>query len=128
MQRMRLILGSLLPAVWLLASGYAGVDTLSGYAGGCCVVSILSAQAGQRLPVPGSCAFDESARSWSRRHLLDSGAESFPPPLEASDPASPRLLVGALRAQVSEDSLALAQSWQFFWRAASAPRAPSLVS
>jgi hypothetical protein len=69
----------------------------------------------------------QTARRWSRRVNMASGAEEFVSPATTtqscfglSDQTEsadfPRLTTG------------LAQCWQFLWRTALAPRAPSLVS
>ena len=128
MDRIRVMLGSLLPALWLSASGYCLLDAISDYEGDRQGTSIFATRPGNRLPLQGSCSCEHSARCWSRRAWAHSGPDGFPQFLAASDWAHPGLLLGDVPLTLSEGPLGLAQCWQFHWRTASAPRAPSSVS
>jgi hypothetical protein len=128
MNRIRVMLGSLLPALWLLATGHSFLDSISEYAGDRHVASIFATRQGNRLPIQGSCSFEQSARCWSRRVWVHSGPNGFPPFLSASDWALPGLLQVDVALTLSDGPLGLAKCWQFHWRTALGPRAPSSVS
>ena len=128
MDRIRVMLGSLLPALWLSASGYCLLDAISDYEGDRHVACVSSTRPGHHLPLQGSCSCEQSARCWSRRAWAHSGPDGVSPFLAASDWAHPRLLLGDVPLTLSEVPLGLAQCWQFHWRTALAPRAPSSVS
>jgi hypothetical protein len=128
MSRMRVMLGSLLPALWLSATGYCLLDSISEYAGDRRVVSIFATRPGNRLPLQGSSSFEQSARCWSRRVWVHSGPDGFPPFLAASDWALPGLLQADVSLALSDGPLGLAKCWQFHWRTALESRAPSSVS
>jgi hypothetical protein len=128
MNRMRIMLGSLLPAMWLAASGHYDSGSIGACAGYSCFASLLAAQPGQKLPIQAGCAFRQLVRSASRRLGLPSGGDDVPPFM-----AAPGLSLPGLRhAQAAHDLpsalFGLANSWQFHWRTALEPRAPSLVS
>ena len=122
------MLGSLLPAFWLLATGYCLLGSISDYAGDRQVASILATQQGNRFPIQGSCSFEQSARCWSRRVWVQSGPDGFPLFLAASDWALPSLLQAEVPRTLSDGPLGLAKCWQFYWRTALEQRAPSSVS
>ena len=127
MNRIKVMLGSLLPALWLSATGYCFLDSISEYTGDRYVASILATRQGNRLPVQGSCSFDQSARCWSRR-LWHSGPNGLPPFLAGSDLVLPGLLQADIPLTLSDGPFGLAKCWQFYWRTALEPRAPSSVS
>ena len=122
------MLGFLLPALWMLATGYCFLYSMSEHAGDRYGASILAAHPGNRLPVQAGCSFEQSARCWSRRDWVDSGPDGFPPFLAVSDWALPSLLQGAVPSTLPDGPLGLAKVWQFRWRTALEPRAPSSVS
>lgn len=127
MDRLRYMVGPLLPALWLLANGYCFADSPSDGVGERCVDSILATRQGNRVPIQGSCSFDQSARCWSRR-LWHSGPNGLPPFLAGSDLVLPYLLQVDHSPALSDGPFGLAKSWQFYWRTALEPRAPSSVS
>jgi hypothetical protein len=127
MDRLRYMVGPLLPALWLLANGYCFADSPSDGVGDRGVDSILATRQGNRVPIQGSCSFDQSARCWSRR-LWHSGPNGLPPFLAGSDLVLPGLLLVDLPPALSDGPFGLAKSWQFYWRTALEPRAPSSVS
>ena len=122
------MLGSLLPALWLLATGHCSADSITGCVGGPWVLSFSADRQGQPLPIPGNCSFDPSARCWNRRIWVYSGPEGAPPFLVASDLAPSRLSLADLPFDFGEGFPGLARCWQFYWRTASEPRAPSFIS
>jgi hypothetical protein len=122
------MLGSLLPALWLSATGYCLLDSISDYEGDRHVASIFATPQGNRLPIQGNCSFEQSARCWSRRVWVHSGPDGFPLFLAASDLALPGLWRADVPLTLSDGPLGLAKCWQFHWRTALEPRAPSSVS
>jgi len=122
------MLGSLLPALWLSASGYCMLDSVSDCAGDRHFASTFATRTGNRLPIQGGCSFEQSARCWSRRVWVHSGPDGFPLFLAASDWALPSLLQADGPLTLCDGPLGLAKCWQFHWRTALEPRAPSSVS
>ncbi len=129
MRRTGIIVGSLLPVLWLLATGDSCLELMGDCGGGCCVASILAAQHGNRLPIQSSDgSFEKSARSWNRRPWIHSGPDGFLPFVTATHAELPVYSQVATLVSFSGVPLHLAKTWQFSWRTALEPRAPSLVS
>jgi hypothetical protein len=128
MSRIRVMLGWLLSVLLLLATGYCFLESLSEHAGDRQVASVSATQPGTRFPIQGSCSFEQLARCWNRRVWIHSGPDGFPVFLAASDLALPSLLQADCPLTICEGPLGLAKSWQFHWRTALEPRAPSSVS
>jgi hypothetical protein len=128
MNRIKVMLGSLLPALWLSATGYCWLDSISDYEDDRYVASIFATRPGNRFPIQGSGSFEQSARCWSRRVWVHSGPDGFPPFFAASGWALPSLLRADGPLTLSDGPLGLAKCWQFHWRTALGPRAPSSVS
>jgi hypothetical protein len=122
------MLGSLLAALLLLASGYCFLESISEHAGDLQIASISATRTGNRLPLQGSGSFEQSARCWSRRAWVHSGPDGFPLFLAVSDLARPGLLQAEVPLTLFDGPLGLAKCWQFHWRTALEPRAPSSVS
>jgi len=127
MNRMRLLLGAMLPALWLLATGHCCLGSTTDFAGQRCGASTIAPHDGQRLPSPCSCSFEQLARTASRRAWVNSGFGG-PPLLVASDSAFLDCLPNEGSLRVCRFSAGLDNSWQFHWRTALDPRAPSSVS
>ena len=128
MNRFRVMLGSLLPALWLSATGYCLLDSISDYEDDRQDASIFATRPDNRLPIQGSCSFQKSVRCWSRRVGVHSGPDGFSPFLAASDWALPNSLQADVPFALLDGPLGLAKCWQFQWRTALEPRAPSSVS
>jgi hypothetical protein len=128
MDRIRVMLGSLLPAFWLSATGFCLLDSAGDLAGDRYVSSIFATRPGHRLPIQGSGSLEQSARCCSRRVWVHSGPDGFPPLLAASDWGLPGLRQADAAITLSAGPLGLANCWQFRWRTALEPRAPSAVS
>jgi len=128
MEQVKVILVSLLPVLWLVGSEFSGSGTAI-----TCADSL-----GQTLTSPGAPdskgplrdAFvrDQSGRSLSRRLGSHSGSTGFNPAfatygceLVESEPAKQ---ISPKRGAPAD----LASSWQFYFRTALTPRAPSSVS
>jgi hypothetical protein len=120
------MLGSLLPALWLLTTGQVFPGFIGNGMGERCTVSLAAAQPVKPIPVHASDSGDPSARGWNRRVWIDPGPGYFPAFLEQTTLA-PSRISDVVRLDVSERFLELAQSWQFRWRTAPEPRAPSLI-
>ena len=129
MTRMGLIPGSLLPVLWLLAAGDLCPNSMGDCGAGCCVPLALAAPHGSRLPIQSSDgSFQKAARSWTRRPWVQSGSDGFLPFVAARSSKLPVYSKAGALFPLSDVSLRLARSWQFYWRTALEPRAPSAVS
>jgi hypothetical protein len=128
MSRARTILFSLVPALLLVGSGncFSGSISLSA-----CdpLGSILRAAGHGKQHAPGSAdSFDQAAGRWSRRINIQPGSDGFPSPvaIARSQYVLPVQTIGSCHC--ARAAVGLAQSWQFHWRTALEPRAPSSVS
>ena len=128
MDRVRIVICSLLPALWVLASGHCLADSVSGCADGCGCTSVSATEDGGQAPLPDARSFEQSARLLSRRMGMQTGWGGLwvPAAVSASGLGEPEQASAPLT--VSTDALGLARCWQFYWRTASEPRAPSSVS
>jgi hypothetical protein len=111
-----------------LAGGQCVLEPVSGYTAVfvCASLSASAQDEQHRMPDARSC--EQLVRLLNRRVGTQSGLGGFPVPM-----AGPELQLAAcvpvcLSAFSSAESLALAQGWQFRWRTALEPRAPSSVS
>jgi hypothetical protein len=128
MRRARAILTSLIPTLLLVGS----LDFFSNlnHARPCHrLFASLSADGHDEhgRPSDGNL-FDQAVQRSSRRLNVNSGAGGFAPPacLVSSQIVVPAHNYGYLT--IAPANLELVQSWQFYWRTALEPRAPSLVS
>ena len=126
MSRPRMILVSLLPVLMLLASANCfGAPVCSCNSGD----SIsFSGEQGKRHTASCENSFLQAARPWSRRINVQSGAHEF-----ASPVATAKCFLCLRDQTVAFEQFVhltpdLAQSWQFHWRTALLPRAPSSLS
>jgi len=128
MTRARVILASLLPTLWLIASMDCWGCAVGGLAGVRPDSTLSEAGHGKHDCSTSFCSLEQSARRWSRRLHFQSGAEEFSspallPPFQSPIPA--QLIDFSRRANLSSG---LANCWQFRCRTALEPRAPSTVS
>jgi hypothetical protein len=124
MSRVKVILVAVLPAMFLLVS----VDSFGDCSGCGDFRCLLSAEGGgKHNPPSADTSFDQVVQRCGRRINVQPGADGFSPAdlaqthtteLDQEIPSSTFPIV----------SLELAKSWQFLWRTALEPRAPSLVS
>ena len=128
MSRGKTILVSLVPALLLLAS----MDWLSEPPSSCgfealCSLRSASDHAQDHQP-PADSSFAQAVQRWNRRLNAQPGSHGFAGP--AALPSSPFVLPGPRVARVALPFVnnELAQCWQFHWRTALEPRAPSLAS
>lgn len=129
MRRLKTMFGLLLAAFWLAATGHCCPDPLDLCAGSDGTTSMATAPQGKGAPAPGNCcSFEQSARSWNRRPSVHSGLDEIPSFLTASDWDLPGYVPANVLITLSDSPSGLAKSWQFLWRTALEPRAPSRVS
>jgi hypothetical protein len=123
MDRLRVMLAWLLPTLCVAAEECV-LEPVSSNSR-----SALSAsRQGEHPRLPDARSFEQSARLVGRRIGSQTGPSGAPAPLRSSElaPAAPGRVY--LCAYSLAESLCLAQGWQFLWRTALEPRAPSSVS
>lgn len=127
MRRAKLILNLLIPALWLSGSLGSFGEQVTYAAAGDPGKSLCAA--GQKHDISTSASsFDQIIRRAPRRPTVQPGLEKALTPA-VSAPADVRLISLSFSClDCSRDTYGLAQSWQFRWRAALQPRAPSRVS
>jgi hypothetical protein len=128
MDRVKVTLAALLPALWLMASGQCFADPCAGGATAGARDSKVAFESGKRCPSNEAYSIDLSVRRASARIGSHSakGNFFFTEPTTRSQVAHSRFLGNFT--SVREGPQALAARWQFDCRAASQPRAPSSVS
>jgi hypothetical protein len=128
MDRVKVTLAALLPALWLMASGQCFADPC----GSCATVSARDSkfafESGKQCPSNEASSIDLSARRAKARIGSHSAKANlfFIEPIAHSKVAHPKF--SGNFSSVREGPLALATRWQFDCRAAPQPRAPSSVS
>jgi hypothetical protein len=128
MELVRTVICSLLPALWVLAAGHCLADSVSGCPDGC-GWSLVSARDGSdHAPLKDVRSFEQSARLLNRRMGVQTGWGGPLVPVAVSAPGFSELEQAPTPLAVSTEALGLAKCWQFYWRTASEPRAPSSVS
>ena len=128
MDRVRTVICSLLPALWVLAAGHCLADPVSGCPDGCCRTSVSATEGSDHAPLTDVRSFEQSARLLNRRLGMQTGWGGLLVPVAVSAPGFGELEHASAPLTVSTDALGLAKCWQFYWRTASEPRAPSSVS
>ena len=123
-----MILASLLPALWLVASANCLVDPVSGSASNRLDSTVSAGGHGEPDAASSVCSFEQSARRWSRRLNHQSGPEGFASPVTVSQFELLKLEHIEGLPVDAKSSFGLANCWQFHWRTALEPRAPSSVS
>lgn len=128
MSRARAILVSLIPALLLLASLDCFSSPLLAAASNDAACLLAVDGHGPVYQVSADNSFHQAARRWSRRLQIQSGPDGFAAPatfaiweVGLADP-------NAALASLAHTHLELIQAWQFHWRTAAEPRAPSLAS
>ncbi len=127
MSRVRVILVVVMPALFLLVSADCFGDPTTGC--GCDNLRCLfSAEAGGKHKSPSADnSFASTVQRWSRRVNVQPGTDEFGAPVGlAQTPLQPEQGISSFVPPLT--SLELIQSWQFLWRTALEPRAPSLGS
>ncbi len=128
MGSVRTVICSLLPALWLLAAGHCLADSASGCSDGCCRTAVSAADHGGLAPLKDVRSFEQSARLLNRRAGMQTGWGGPLAPAAVAAPGLGELEQSSARLTVSTEAFGLAKCWQFYWRTASEPRAPSSVS
>ena len=128
MDRVRIVICSLLPALWVLAAGHCLADPVGGCAEGCCRTFVSATEGNDHAPLTDVRSFEQSARLFNRRAGMETGWGGLLVPVAASAPGFGDLEQASGPLTVSTEALGLAKCWQFYWRTASEPRAPSSVS
>jgi len=126
--RTRAIFALLVPVMLLIASSSFGLDRPDGSANYCLSSAVsVDTHCSDDYASP-LCSFDQSVRRWSRRFNDQSAEDGFLSLLvrPGIQPANLDRVSG-----LSNDlhhAPELANCWQFRWRTALDPRAPSLIS
>jgi hypothetical protein len=125
MSFMRIMVVSLVLARWLFTSGHCMADSFCRCASDRCISTIAAAQQCKRLSAPCSFTGEHSTRFAARRMWLMSGLQGCPPFRALTDTLPPGIQPVGVIPSIGVYSFCLAKSWQFYWRTASNPRAPS---
>jgi hypothetical protein len=128
MDFVRTVICSLLPALWVLAAGHCLADSVSGCPDGCGWTLVSAREGSDHAPLKDVRSFEQSARLLNRRAGMQTGWGGLLVPVAVSAPGFGELEQASAPLTVSTDALGLAKCWQFYWRTASEPRAPSSVS
>jgi len=127
MVRVKVIFAWLLPTLGLAASDQHLFPPVNGWPAGCSR-ALSAAGHTKHAPMPDVRSFERSARLQSRRIGAQSGGSGFSLTVPSLDRQLLELGRVRLSAVTSETALDLAKRWQFQWRTALDPRAPSSVS
>jgi hypothetical protein len=117
----------LLPTL-CLAGGQCVIVPVGGYTVYFACASLSDARRGEHHRMPDARSYEQLARLLNRRVGMQSGPGGFPVPVAGSEQPLAALGPVCLSVSSSAESLALGQCWQFRWRTALEPRAPSSVS
>ena len=90
--------------------------------------SVSATEGSGHAPLTDVRSFEQSARLLNRRMGMQTGWGGLLMPAAVSTPMLGELEHASAPLTVSTDALGLAKCWQFYWRTASEPRAPSSVS
>jgi len=128
MEQVRVILVTLLPAFWLVASDSSAAKTA-----GACTHSpgralVSACDHGKKGPLQDALALGQKGRHSTGRLGTQPGPNGFTPTFADSRYQLPRLERVGLFSPVAQAPPDLTKCWQFFWRTALEPRAPSSVS
>ena len=127
MARVRVILTLLLPTL-CMAGGQCVLGPVGGYTVYLACASLSDSRQGEHQRMPVARSFEQVARLLNRRVGTQSAPGGFPVPMAGSEQQFAALGPVCLSVFSSAESLALGQCWQFRWRTALEPRAPSSVS
>jgi hypothetical protein len=128
MNRARVILALLLPGLWLAVSASSVPGVIKGCAGNPLAALISDRGHAKHDASNDVCSLEQSARRCGRRITAQPGSAGTPTFLVSSQFQLPQLEHAESFSVGSRTSLSLAQCWQFRWRTALEPRAPSSVS
>lgn len=128
MDLVRTVICSLLPALWVLAAGHCLADSVSGCPDGCGRTLVSAREGSDHEPLTDVRSFEQSARLLNRRVGMQTGWGGLLVPAAVSASGLGELEQASAPLTISTDALGLAKCWQFYWRTAAEPRAPSSVS
>ena len=128
MDRVRTVICSLLPVLWVLATGDCLADSVRGCPDGCCQTSVSATKDHGHAPLTDARASEHWARLLNRRVGSQTGWAGLLMPAVAPGSGLGEVEPTFAPVTVSSDALGLAKCWQFHWRTACEPRAPSSVS
>jgi len=126
--RAKVILALLLPALWVTVSANCPLDPSGVCASNPPKTSISAGGHAKHDGSSSASSFRELARRWSRRASDRSGPPESSTPFAISEFRPPQLERVEAIYVGSGSSFGLANCWQFRWRTALEPRAPSSVS
>ena len=127
MSRVKVILVGVMPALFMLVSTECFGDSTSSCHRDnfCCLFS--PGGSGKHKSPSADNSFDSTVQRWTRRVNVQPGADGFGRSVAlAQTPIRPEQTISSFVPLPA--SLERIQSWQFLWRTALEPRAPSLVS
>jgi hypothetical protein len=128
MELVRTVICSLLPALWVLAAGHCLADPVCGCPDGCGRTLVSAKEGSDHAPLKDVRSFEQSARLLNRRAGAQTGWGGLLMPVAISAPGFGELEQASAPLTLSTRALGLAKCWQFHWRTAAEPRAPSSVS
>ena len=127
MRRAKLILSLLIPALWLAGSlGSLGEQATDCVGDG--ARKSLSASGRKHDISKSTDSFDQAIRRATRRPTIQPGPEQLLTPAVIDQAQAHLINLPSDGLDSSRKPSGLAQSWQFRWRAALEPRAPSCIS
>jgi hypothetical protein len=128
MARVRIALRSVLPVLWLATAWCCLANPANGRTDGSDRTRVCAGAEGGHAPLTAGLAFDQCARLMSRRGGMPAGWVEDLMPAAAWRGEVHKLGNRSDLPTVSSEALGLARCWQFYWRTALEPRAPSSVS
>jgi hypothetical protein len=128
MSRARTIVVSLIPAMLLVTSVNCFSDLVCGCARDHSGSGLFAGGHNQQHAPASDNSFDQVVGRWSRRINTQPGSDEFSSPVLIARPQYVFRIQTVGSCDCSRLTLSLAQCWQFHWRTALEPRAPSLVS
>lgn len=128
MARVKMLLFWLIPVLWLCASLECLGDVLSRVPHKQTGAALSSHRCGHHESSTSVCWLEQSARRLGRRLDIESGLQKLHPPAAIFEHYYPLWAQTAFSSARFQPVLELSQSWQFLWRTAVEPRAPSSVS
>jgi hypothetical protein len=128
MELVRTVICSLLPALWVLAAGHCLADSVNGCPDGCDRPLVSATEGSNHAPLKDVRSFEQSARLLHRRVGMQTGWGGLLMPPAVSTSMLGELEHSYAPLTVCTDALGRAKCWQFYWRTALDPRAPSSVS
>ncbi len=127
-RRLRDIIAALLPSLWLVVMMNCSCETAGIVAADCSNNAAGVSEQGDGGSRHECCFIKQTARQASRRASERFGADSVSAKVAPPGDSVSEQTVAYTSCAVAEMPLCLAKSWQFDWRAAPEPRAPSFLS